>query len=213
MTAREQLRLQDLHLLRASVDHARLLEHGALGGVGALARPGHLPPGEGDLLGDALVLFGDRPEVVHLVEDVLEAPRGEEHVQGGRVRLLVDGDEPEVEALDGEPVLALERHEAARLHAQQLVELREPASMQADVALEGAELRGHAADPSLEGVDARGERGDLLRERRLLLLRAPDLLLDGRELGVDARLLLTDVVGRRRGREREREREREQHST
>ena len=108
-----------------------------------------------------LVLRRNQAEVAELVDHVGKAPRSEEHVDGRRLVLLVDLDEPEVEPLDGESVLVPEVAEADRLQLVELVQLVEAPLVQREVRLERSKLCGHVADAVLERVDLRRQAADL----------------------------------------------------
>ena len=103
--ARQQLAAQDRLLLHARVDDLRLLLHAVADLLRARTLHGDLMLRGRDRRGDALVLLRDRAEIVELVDHVVEAARGEQHVDGRRLVLLVDVDEAKVEPLQRELVL------------------------------------------------------------------------------------------------------------
>ena len=91
LLAREQLAAQDRLLLHARVDHVRLLLHAVLA-PSSSARAARLICrfAVATCAATCLSCARDRAEVVELVEHVVEAPRGEQHVDRRRLVLLVD---------------------------------------------------------------------------------------------------------------------------
>src|SRR5207247_1794558 len=109
----------------------------------------------------ALVRGADCVEVVQLLEQVGEAARLQEDVKLGRVRGLVELDEPSLEAIERDLVIASEPVQVLGLLLVLRDELSEPSSMRRQVALERSELRAERSDLALERVDLRRSAGDV----------------------------------------------------
>ena len=118
----EQLVVDDRHLLEARVDDVRLVADALAHLHRPLARDDDVVLRSRDLRGDLLVLVRDEPEVVELVDDVLEALRLQHELERARVRLLVDRDEPACEPCCDERVLVLQEPHSRRLDAIERIE-------------------------------------------------------------------------------------------
>ena len=134
-----ELAAQDRLLLHARADHVRLVAY-----AGAHFRRRRALPLDLGLCGrhlarDVLVLRRNRVQVVELVEHVVEVPRGEQDVDRRRLRLLVDVDQSQVQALHGERVLVLQKTKSHRLDVEQLSRLVQPLLVQLEIGLQRRE--------------------------------------------------------------------------
>jgi hypothetical protein len=135
--AREQLAAEDRLLLHARPDCARLVRHAVAHDGGLRAGGLHLLLRSRNRVGDVLVLVRDRAEVVQLVEHILEALRGQQHVDRRRIVLLVDRDEPPVQPLH-ESAYAL-RDTGSTRRTEELAELAEAAPPELEIRLQRAQ--------------------------------------------------------------------------
>ena len=157
------------------------------------------------LLRDPSVLEADPLEELVVVDEVVEARRGDEEREDVRGLLDVDRAHARLEDGDGLRVLGLELPQAARLLAQALREALEARLLGRELGLELLERALGLVDGGLRGLELRDDRRELRREHALALLRRVDLGLERGDPRVDRGLLALDVVARRRRGEDERQ--------
>src|SRR5207249_9604544 len=142
-----------------------------------------------DLPRDSLVLPGQQPQEVELLERVAEARSGKDDLERPGLARLVQPDEPPVEPDDRDPVLRAKEPEPLGLEPEELVQAHEPPLVEVEVPQEGLEPRLHDSDLALEPADLRRVAGDLVAQRALACRERRDARLDTRQLRVH-RLLL-----------------------
>ena len=166
----------------------------------ALAEGVHVELRALDLGDEPLVLPADVAQELELVEHVSEARRLEHDAERLGGLGDVDLDDPPVEALRRDLVLAAKVDEPRRLKVEELVEPVEAALLQREHGLELVEPRLGGADLVLERADLLGDRLDLRAEHALALAGAIDLGFEVVDPGVDDFLALPDVLTGRRPR-------------
>src|SRR5213076_2535135 len=108
--------------------------------------------------------------------------------------MLVDLDEPGVQALDRECVLTAQQRIPPRLDPEELRQPVEHKAVQREVALERRQAAVDVSYACLEAVDARVDRVDLRHETLGSLLGVGDAPLQDRDLRVDGMLVAVDVA-------------------
>ena len=104
-----------------------------------------------DLAGDPRVLGAERVGVIGPGDQIGEAVRREDHFHRARLAALVEVDEALVEALDGDPVLVLEREEALGLDLVELRQAIELLLVERESVLDRDEPRGDVTDALRQG--------------------------------------------------------------
>src|SRR5207237_1556696 len=145
------------------------------------------------------VLDAERIDEIGLGDQVREAVRRKEHFHRARLSTLVEVDEALVEALDGDPVLALEREEALGLDLVELRQAIELLLVERESVLDRDEPRGDITDALRQRPQAAVDGVELGRELPLALLRPGELGLDLLEPRVDGVLAAVVVTARGRG--------------
>ena len=199
--AGEQLVAQRAHLVRADGDRADLGRDERAEALRVLAL--HADPflGGSDLTGDRAVLRAERLDHLRGIDQVGDALRVEQDLQGARLAVLVEVDQPVAEPVDQRSVLTAVEVEAAGLHPEELGQPVELLPVQLEVALERREPRRDDPDLRVERADLAVDRCDLAGERVLSLLRPGDLRLHSLQSLVDRLFAARDVAARRRRRD------------
>ena len=159
----------------------------------------HLARESLQVVGELLVRIADRPEVVDLLDQLGKAVGLEENVELVGVGGLVELDQPRLQLLERDLVVAPQQVVALRLLLVLVLQALETRAVDVEVLLERGHLRGQRADVSLEGRDLRRRARDLGREDALLVLRVRDLALQACDLRVEALLLLPHRLAERGG--------------
>ena len=129
------------HLLGPDGDRVRLGRDDRAEALRPLALRTRLGLRVADLLGDPPVLHPECVHVFGLGDEVRKAPGGQQHIERGRLAALVEIDEPVVQTLDDDRVLAAQREKALRLDSVELREPRELLPVESEIALDRHEPR------------------------------------------------------------------------
>ena len=154
--------------------------------------------GAADAGGDHLVRRPDLVDVVEAVDEVGEAAGAEDHVDGVDATMLVDLDQPSVQARDRERILPAEEEIPLRLEPEESRQSVELAAVKSQIALERRQSDRDVADAAFEAVDSGVDRVDLGRELLRTLLRGSDASVQRRQPGIDGMLAAVDVSRCRR---------------